>query len=306
MWTEYVIWARVSIRTQRGCHCSVMAHRPLTGGRRSEAEIGSRHSKYIVLHYPQAASPPGRPDSALTSNPTTKFSRPASRRKGIPMHRRSPQTWAAALLLVAFVLPLVLAAAPQAAQAGSAPAARPPSPEAHLPEAVAFDVSQPLRDLRRPVTALQGRAQAAPAPDQEPIEIRPERRPAAVDTGYAGDGALQSGAPRPRTGRARQAAAPQAAAIPAPQRQLRRASATRTTSTSSASASTRPIRSATSAPTTTSRWSTWPSPSTTSRATCCSARSTSARCGPASPSPTAPTPRATRSCSTTSSRIAGC
>jgi hypothetical protein len=139
------------------------------------------------------------------------------------MHRRSLQTWAAALLLAALVLPLGLVAAPQTAQAAQPAQAAPlpvlPPLKPIFRDAVAFDVSRPLRDLAGPVTALQSAqaAQAAPAPDQEPIEIRPERRPAAVDTGYAPDGALQSGAPqRAAQTAAAQPAAPQAAAIPAP------------------------------------------------------------------------------------------
>lgn len=58
-------------------------------------------------------------------------------------------------------------------------------------QAVAFDVSQPLRDL-----AAARKLTPVTAPDQE-VEIRPERGAVANDKGYSGDKALQAGGLRP-------------------------------------------------------------------------------------------------------------
>ena len=79
----------------------------------------------------------------------------------------------------------------------------------------------------------------------------------------------------------------------------------RPTSRSSAASRSRPTRTATSAPTTTSRWSTPPGRSTPRRARCCWARSAWPRSGPASRCRTARTTPATRSWSTTSRPTAG-
>ena len=167
-------------------------------------------------------------------------------------------------------------------------------------EAIAFDVSAPLRDksasalLRVPPgTVTQAGA------NQEPLEVRPERGPVVKDKGFSGDGALK-GASSSALVRALTAATltplvnfegisnqdnfnlfgcrvnppdPVGDVGPEP---LRRDGQPRLRGVLQ------------------------------DRATCCSARSTRARSGPASRSRTAPTPPATRSSSTTSSRTAGC
>jgi len=68
--------------------------------------------------------------------------------------------------------------------------------------AEAFDVSPALRDLAAAAVPKSG----PEAKDQEPLEIRPERGPVAIDKGYSGDGALQASS----------ATIPIAPAIPSP------------------------------------------------------------------------------------------
>lgn len=80
-------------------------------------------------------------------------------------------------LLLGIVLPTALLVAVGAAQAES-----PPGPEPIFSEAVAFDVSPPLRDL----------AKLPPSDDAEPGVVREEPGPVAPDQGHSEDGALQS------------------------------------------------------------------------------------------------------------------
>src|SRR4030042_6201692 len=54
--------------------------------------------------------------------------------------------------------------------------------------AVAFDVSMALSDMAPAAQILSMPGN----PDQEPVEIRPERGPDVQDQGYSGDGALQA------------------------------------------------------------------------------------------------------------------
>jgi hypothetical protein len=61
------------------------------------------------------------------------------------------------------------------------------SPKPKFTEAVAFDKTPALRDIAR----VAARQAAVSDPEAEPVDIRPERGPVAMDTGYAGDGALQ-------------------------------------------------------------------------------------------------------------------
>ena len=61
------------------------------------------------------------------------------------------------------------------------------APKPKFTEAVAFDVSPALRNL-----AKQAGPQAADNPDAEPVDIRPDRGPVAVDNGFSGDGAVNS------------------------------------------------------------------------------------------------------------------
>jgi len=99
-----------------------------------------------------------------------------------------------------FVLTMI-ASMTGAVSASAAPAATPSfkAPSPVFSPAVAFDTLPALRDLPK-----RAALQAAPAsPDAEPVEIRPDRGPVAVDKGYSGDGALQ-GSPALR------------AAVPAP------------------------------------------------------------------------------------------
>ena len=175
----------------------------------------------------------------------------------VPSMPRRFAVLAAAVGLVASSAISVAAAEPQKA----------PGPSPKFTSAAAFDVSPALSSLAGSATR-----RAAPAdPGAEPVEIR--RTAGRSFRIRALRRRCPAGAPlrawwRPRPPRRSRLRSPTS-----------RASATRTTSTSSASVSTRPTRSAMSARTTTSKWSTWRSPSTTSRATCCSDRSTPAPVG---------------------------
>lgn len=80
-------------------------------------------------------------------------------------------------LLLGIVLPAALLAAVGTAQAES-----PPGPEPVFSEAVAFDVSPPLREL----------AKLPPSEDAEPGVVREEPGPVVPDQGHTEDGALQS------------------------------------------------------------------------------------------------------------------
>jgi hypothetical protein len=80
-------------------------------------------------------------------------------------------------LVLALLVPAVATASVSAAPAG---------PQPRITEAVAFDKTLPLRDL-----AASPRA-AAPAAADDVREVRPERGPVAVDTGFSGDGAVQA------------------------------------------------------------------------------------------------------------------
>ena len=85
-------------------------------------------------------------------------------------------------LVLSLVAVLLLVATMAAAQ--TTPGAAPLEPK--FSQAVAFDVSLPLRAL-----AAAPFRMAPLRPSQEPVEIRPERGPVVKDRGYSGDGALQ-------------------------------------------------------------------------------------------------------------------
>ena len=78
-----------------------------------------------------------------------------------------------------------------AAAEGAGPAAKPLTPK--FSEAVAFDVSLPLHTLAR-----QAPLRKIPYGKTQEEEIRPERGEPAKDTGYTGDGALQTNVGQPR------------------------------------------------------------------------------------------------------------
>jgi hypothetical protein len=84
----------------------------------------------------------------------------------------------------------------------------PPTLKPKFSEAVAYDVSVPLRDQAR----LRSRAAALPAADQGILDIRPDRGPVAEDRGHSGDGARQNGFSSVQ----RRSAAAAAASIAAP------------------------------------------------------------------------------------------
>ena len=85
----------------------------------------------------------------------------------------------------AWLVPVLLVAGLIAsAQSGSAQPAKWTAPKPQVRNAVAFDMSRPLRDIAQRPTAPAGR-----------IHLPPERGPAVADRGFAGDGAVQSTAP---------------------------------------------------------------------------------------------------------------
>jgi hypothetical protein len=73
---------------------------------------------------------------------------------------------------------------------------RSPAVKPKFSEAVAFDVSVPLRNqAASTVLRVPPRTATQPGADQEPWEVRPERGPVIDDKGYSGDGALQRAFP---------------------------------------------------------------------------------------------------------------
>ena len=88
-------------------------------------------------------------------------------------------SWFAAMVLIA----ALIGAIPAAAAPEEAPAFRPPSPK--FSNAVAFDVSPALRDMKN-------KPPGAPQP-QLVKEIRPDRGANVSDGGFSGDGAVQQG-----------------------------------------------------------------------------------------------------------------
>ena len=88
------------------------------------------------------------------------------------------------------VIVSLLGVFPAAASSESAALQAFKMPKAKFTEAVAFDVSPALRDM-----AKKGGNQAADDPEAEPVDIRPDRGPEAVDNGFSGDGALNSASP---------------------------------------------------------------------------------------------------------------
>ena len=90
-------------------------------------------------------------------------------------------SWLTALLLIVTLVGTI----PAAAAPDDAPAQAFRPPRGKFSDNVAFDLSPRLRDLaNRPPRAWRG-----PVPD----EIRPDRGPDAVDRGFSGDGAVNSG-----------------------------------------------------------------------------------------------------------------
>jgi hypothetical protein len=92
-------------------------------------------------------------------------------------------TLTARLIVLMVILSLLIAVIP----ASAAPSTPKISVAPTYKSNVAFDVSKPLRSVAaRP-------APLAPQPfGAEPVDFRPDRGPVAVDTGFAGDGAVQS------------------------------------------------------------------------------------------------------------------
>jgi hypothetical protein len=85
------------------------------------------------------------------------------------------------------VLSFLVAVAGTASAASNFDGDRAPRATPKFSQAVAFDVSPPVRLLAAP-----GPSRAVPSiPSQEPIEIRPDRGPVVRDRGYSGDDALQ-------------------------------------------------------------------------------------------------------------------
>jgi hypothetical protein len=84
----------------------------------------------------------------------------------------------------------ILAAAAAVARGAGPSKGAPPTP--HFSQAVAFDVSEPLSTM-----AWRAPLRRIPYGLTDEEEIRPERGPVAKDTGYGGDGALQTSVGRP-------------------------------------------------------------------------------------------------------------
>ena len=95
------------------------------------------------------------------------------------------RTVALALLLSSGTL--VSSVAISETRVGAAPPAGLRAPTAKFSDATAFDVSGALRNVPR--SALRGGDSGA-----EPIDVRPERGPVAVDNGFSGDGARNASA----------------------------------------------------------------------------------------------------------------
>lgn len=84
----------------------------------------------------------------------------------------------------------------------------PPALKPKFSEAVAYDVSAPLREQAR----MRSGAAALPGAEQVILDIRPDRGPVAQDRGHSGDGARQNGFPSVQ----RRSAAAAAASISPP------------------------------------------------------------------------------------------
>ena len=92
------------------------------------------------------------------------------------------------IIAVVVMLVSLLGVFPAAASNANAPTQTFKAPKPKFTESVAFDVSPAIRDL-----AKKGGIQASDNPDAEPIDIRPDRGPNAIDRGFSGDGATTAG-----------------------------------------------------------------------------------------------------------------
>jgi hypothetical protein len=101
------------------------------------------------------------------------------------MNKKILPMLATIVIIVSLMGVLPAAASPN----GAAPQGFKP-PKAKFTDNVAFDISPALRNLPKAAAT-----QAVDYPEAEPVDIRPDRGPAAADNGFSGDGALNSTAP---------------------------------------------------------------------------------------------------------------
>ena len=87
--------------------------------------------------------------------------------------------------IVVLMILVTLAGVIPAAAAPTTPSPKFQAPRAHFINSVAFDVSPALRDI-----APQASPQSALSSGAEPLDIRPDRGPEAVDNGFSGDAAV--------------------------------------------------------------------------------------------------------------------
>ena len=183
--------------------------------------------------------------------------------------------------LLLLILVIIVLLGSSLAWAQSTPVIPPLKPE--FSEAVAFDVSPPLRSMARV-------PQGFPYLRNQLYEVRPEWGPEYVDHGYSGDGALQMW----KGGR-----------LPGGLIASFEGLSNQDNFNVLGGRVTRPIPAARSDQTTMLKRSTWFMPSTTGQATSWSDHLIMARCGPASRSPGARKIRAIQLCFTIAFRTAG-
>ena len=95
------------------------------------------------------------------------------------------------LILASFVMIVsLLGVYPASASSEGAQPQAFKAPKAKFSDSVAFDISPALRNLPK-----KGGTSAVDDPGAEPVDVRPDRGPDAVDNGFSGDGALNSAAP---------------------------------------------------------------------------------------------------------------
>lgn len=95
------------------------------------------------------------------------------------------------LILASFVMIVsLLGVYPASASSEGAQPQAFKAPKAKFSDSVAFDISPDLRNLPK-----KGGTSAVDDPGAEPVDVRPDRGPDAVDNGFSGDGALNSAAP---------------------------------------------------------------------------------------------------------------
>lgn len=94
------------------------------------------------------------------------------------------------LILASFVMIVsLLGVYPASASSEGAQPQAFKAPKAKFSDSVAFDISPDLRNLPK-----KGGTSAVDDPGAEPVDVRPDRGPDAVDNGFSGDGALNSAA----------------------------------------------------------------------------------------------------------------